>query len=220
MDWVRAGWLAGWQVAQQHRPATHPPLPPTHPPVPPAPPRRANGHLGNVDFRVADVTELQMPDGCCDVIFSNWLLMYLSDAEVAALANNMLRWVRGARCWGWWWGLGLVVGAGAGGGRWCGCWACGLWWRDGGAAAAGRGPWAGGGECWTLVLAQGARPLCTVPRLTLAPSLHPAPAQLAPGGVVFFRESCFRQSGDKARKANPTHYRNPREYFRCGCGCG
>jgi hypothetical protein len=24
---------------------------------------------------------------------------------------------------------------------------------------------------------------------------------------VFFRESCFRQSGDKARKNNPTHYR-------------
>lgn len=32
--------------------------------------------------------------------------------------------------------------------------------------------------------------------------------------MVFFRESCFRQSGDRARKANPTHYRNPREYFR------
>jgi hypothetical protein len=27
------------------------------------------------------------------------------------------------------------------------------------------------------------------------------------GGTVFFRESCFRQSGDKARKSNPTHYR-------------
>lgn len=47
---------------------------------------------------MADVTELQLPDGCCDVIFSNWLLMYLSDAEVAALANNMLRWVRDACC--------------------------------------------------------------------------------------------------------------------------
>ena len=64
----------------------------------PHPFARANAHLGNVDFRVADVTELQLPDGCCDVIFSNWLLMYLSDAEVAALANNMLRWVRDACC--------------------------------------------------------------------------------------------------------------------------
>lgn len=34
------------------------------------------------------------------------------------------------------------------------------------------------------------------------------------GGTIFFRESCFRQSGDKARSSNPTHYRNPREYFR------
>ena len=25
---------------------------------------------------------------------------------------------------------------------------------------------------------------------------------------MFFRESCFRQSGDKARKSNPTHYRS------------
>ena len=35
--------------------------------------------------------------------------------------------------------------------------------------------------------------------------------QLTEGGVVFFRESCFKQSGDKARKSNPTHY-------RCGFG--
>jgi hypothetical protein len=31
--------------------------------------------------------------------------------------------------------------------------------------------------------------------------------QLAPGGVLFFRESCFRPSGDRPRKGNPTHYR-------------
>lgn len=31
--------------------------------------------------------------------------------------------------------------------------------------------------------------------------------QVKEGGIVFFRESCFRQSGDKARKNNPTHYR-------------
>lgn len=32
--------------------------------------------------------------------------------------------------------------------------------------------------------------------------------------MLFFRESCFRQSGDKKRGNNPTHYRNPRDYFR------
>ncbi len=36
--------------------------------------------------------------------------------------------------------------------------------------------------------------------------------QVVEGGIVFFRESCFRQSGDKARKNNPTHY-------RCACCC-
>ncbi len=30
---------------------------------------------------------------------------------------------------------------------------------------------------------------------------------LTPGGTLFFRESCFKQSGDKPRKDNPTHYR-------------
>ena len=30
---------------------------------------------------------------------------------------------------------------------------------------------------------------------------------MSEGGIVFFRESCFRQSGDKQRRSNPTHYR-------------
>ena len=37
--------------------------------------------------------------------------------------------------------------------------------------------------------------------------------QVRDGGLVFFRESCFRQSGDVKRSSNPTHYRNPRDYF-------
>lgn len=91
--------------------------------------RASNGKYGNIDFRCGDAMELSLPAGSCDVAFSNWLLMYLGDAEVQQLARNMLSWV-------------------------------------------------------------------------------------VEGGVVFFRESCFRQSGDKARKNNPTHYRNPREYFK------
>ena len=90
---------------------------------------RVNGHLRNARFAVGDATELELPAGSVDVLFSNWLLMYLGDAEVAGLASRALSWV-------------------------------------------------------------------------------------VPGGVVFFRESCFRQSGDKQRAKNPTHYRDPREYFR------
>lgn len=73
-------------------------------------------------LQVADAAVMQLPAASYDVIFSNWLLMYLADAEVQSLASRMLTWLRD-------------------------------------------------------------------------------------DGVVFFRESCFRQSGDKKRKANPTHYR-------------
>ncbi|XVF09468.1 hypothetical protein REPUB_Repub07fG0095300 [Reevesia pubescens] len=34
------------------------------------------------------------------------------------------------------------------------------------------------------------------------------------GGHIFFRESCFHQSGDCKRKHNPTHYREPRFYTK------
>ena len=88
----------------------------------------SNGHLGNIDFRCGDATQLSLPPASADVVFSNWLLMYLSDAEVEKLAQNMLTW-------------------------------------------------------------------------------------LDEDGIIFFRESCFRQSGDKSRSNNPTHYRNPRQYF-------
>ena len=44
--------------------------------------------------RCGDAMELSLPAGSCDVAFSNWLLMYLGDAEVQQLARNMLSWVR------------------------------------------------------------------------------------------------------------------------------
>ena len=48
----------------------------------------------NVRWQVGDATELQLPAGSADVVFSNWLLMYLADAEVAKLAGDALTWVR------------------------------------------------------------------------------------------------------------------------------
>lgn len=43
-----------------------------------------NGHHKNVKFMCADVTspELNITEESVDLIFSNWLLMYLSDKEV------------------------------------------------------------------------------------------------------------------------------------------
>ena len=57
--------------------------------------RQRNGHHAHVDFLRADVTELQFPaDKKFDVIFSNWLLMYLSDDEIKILTRNMLSWLK------------------------------------------------------------------------------------------------------------------------------
>lgn len=90
-----------------------------------------NGHYDNIDFKCADVTspDLDIASGSADLVFSNWLLMYLSDEEVAALVTHVMKWLR-------------------------------------------------------------------------------------PGGHVFFRESCFHQSGDHKRKNNPTHYRQPSAYTK------
>ncbi|KAJ0048736.1 hypothetical protein Pint_17057 [Pistacia integerrima] len=102
-----------------------------------------NGHYKNVKFMCADVTspDLKIADESVDLIFSNWLLMYLSDNEVnicfitcfflqvEKVAERMVKWLK-------------------------------------------------------------------------------------VGGYIFFRESCFHQSGDSKRKHNPTHYREPRFYTK------
>jgi hypothetical protein len=90
--------------------------------------------------------ELSLPEGSCDVAFSNWLLMYLGDAEVAQLARNMLGWVRlGA-------GLLLAMGVVLGGlgALWMCCW--------GGAAGAQH---AGMGACLSVGV------VATVPMLAV-----------------------------------------------------
>uniref|UniRef100_A0AAY5EBT5 phosphoethanolamine N-methyltransferase n=1 Tax=Electrophorus electricus TaxID=8005 RepID=A0AAY5EBT5_ELEEL len=89
--------------------------------------RKDNSHLGNAKFIQADVTQLELAKSSFDLIFSNWLLMYLSEEELISLEKKMLSWLR-------------------------------------------------------------------------------------PGGYLFFRESCFHQSGDCKRDFNPTHYRTPAHY--------
>lgn len=44
-----------------------------------------NGHYNNVKFMCADVTspDLKISEQSTDLIFSNWLLMYLSDQEAS-----------------------------------------------------------------------------------------------------------------------------------------
>ncbi|XP_061690357.1 phosphoethanolamine methyltransferase isoform X1 [Syngnathoides biaculeatus] len=56
--------------------------------------RQSNGYHKNVTFIRADVTKLEFPPNSVDFIFSNWLLMYLSDEEMQMLLKKMLRWLR------------------------------------------------------------------------------------------------------------------------------
>ncbi|KAJ8302833.1 hypothetical protein KUTeg_019229 [Tegillarca granosa] len=89
--------------------------------------KELNKKYTNIEYKQADVTKLTLPAESSDVVFSNWLLMYLDDVEVQNLMKKMLLWLR----------------------------------ED---------------------------------------------------GYVFIRESCFHQSGDKARSVNPTNYRSPDVY--------
>lgn len=52
-----------------------------------------NGHLNNVKISQQDVTTMELAPDSCDVVFSNWLLMYLSDDEVGTFAQKTLSWV-------------------------------------------------------------------------------------------------------------------------------
>ncbi|KAL9974416.1 hypothetical protein ACROYT_G011443 [Oculina patagonica] len=59
--------------------------------------KEVNGaKFNNIDFVCTDVTKLNLPQERknYDVIFTNWLLMYLSDKEVEKLAMNMLQWLK------------------------------------------------------------------------------------------------------------------------------
>jgi len=56
--------------------------------------RQDNGHHSNVTFVQADVTKMEVPQNSIDFIFSNWLLMYLSDEELHSLAEKMLSWLK------------------------------------------------------------------------------------------------------------------------------
>ncbi|KAK2142169.1 hypothetical protein LSH36_988g00035 [Paralvinella palmiformis] len=89
--------------------------------------RQLNSHHGNIKFIQADVLKLDLPEKSVDIIFTNWLLMYMSDEEVQTFFINCLRWLK----------------------------------ED---------------------------------------------------GYLFFRESCYHQSGNVKRTVNPTRYRSPLEY--------
>lgn len=53
-----------------------------------------NGHLKNITFLQADVTYLDYPIESFDLVFSNWLLMYLEEKEVKSLFSRVFDWLK------------------------------------------------------------------------------------------------------------------------------
>jgi len=52
-----------------------------------------NGHLGNVSFKCGDAAHLDLEPENCDFVFTNWLLMYLTDVEVCHFLESVLLWL-------------------------------------------------------------------------------------------------------------------------------
>lgn len=53
-----------------------------------------NCKFNNIDYMCSDVTKLQLLEQSTDLVFSNWLLMYLEDEEIQDLLRKSLTWLR------------------------------------------------------------------------------------------------------------------------------
>jgi len=56
--------------------------------------RDTNSKYTNLEVVCEDALKLSFAPNSFDIVFSNWLLMYLSDEEVQTLANNCLTWLK------------------------------------------------------------------------------------------------------------------------------
>ncbi|GMT14398.1 hypothetical protein PFISCL1PPCAC_5695 [Pristionchus fissidentatus] len=56
--------------------------------------KERNCHLANVDYAVGDAVNLQLKDGSVDFVFTNWIMMYLSDTETVQFVQKCLSWLR------------------------------------------------------------------------------------------------------------------------------
>lgn len=121
-----------------------------------------NGHYKNVEFVCADVVspDFNFPAESFDLIFSSWLLLYLSDEEVK---KHMLF-------------ITLLIFSFI--------------------------------YIYIYCIAKGGTSLFLQVKALAQRMLK----WLKIGGHFFFRESCFRHSGDHERKNNPSYYRHPAFY--------
>ena len=56
--------------------------------------RRRNSSHSNITFLQEDVTKLSFPRNSFDLVFSNWLLMYLSDSQVEEVVERVACWLK------------------------------------------------------------------------------------------------------------------------------
>uniref|UniRef100_A0A915CI58 phosphoethanolamine N-methyltransferase n=1 Tax=Parascaris univalens TaxID=6257 RepID=A0A915CI58_PARUN len=56
--------------------------------------KERNSHFSNISYEVGDAVHLQLEPNSVDLVFTNWLMMYLSDEEVICFLHNALRWLR------------------------------------------------------------------------------------------------------------------------------
>jgi phosphoethanolamine N-methyltransferase len=55
--------------------------------------KQENSHYGTVEFLHKDATQLSFESNSFDIVFSNWLFMYLSDQETEQLLQKSLSWL-------------------------------------------------------------------------------------------------------------------------------
>lgn len=56
---------------------------------------RQHGHMGNITFKAADACELQAEPGSFDIVFTNWLLMYLGAIRLRPHCAGQAVMIRG-----------------------------------------------------------------------------------------------------------------------------
>lgn len=56
--------------------------------------RKINGHMKNINFVVGEASALEIDTNSIDLVFTNWLMMYLTDGEVINFLKHTLDWLK------------------------------------------------------------------------------------------------------------------------------
>lgn len=56
--------------------------------------KERNAAAKNIKYVVSDAAHLHLPKRSIDLVFTNWLMMYMSDHEVVEFVTNALKWLK------------------------------------------------------------------------------------------------------------------------------